>query len=269
MNERTIANQKIHEGTLILVNRAHPYVERKEDRMELVPAGDRGTEVLLRRRAARLLEELMASIRGWRGIAAVSGWRSMEEQRGIWDDSMLENGEDFTNKYVAAPGCSEHQTGLAIDLGKRQEKIDFIRPEFPYHGLCQTFRRAAPRFGFIERYPRGKEAVTGIGHEPWHFRYVGVPHAAIMEQEGLVLEEYMDFIREYPYGRKARTYEQGGVKVSVSYLPASGGEETRLQTQEDIPCSVSGNNVDGFIITEWRGCYGKAFYEDTRRLRRA
>ena len=85
---------------------------------------------------------------------------------------MRESGRKFTETYVAVPGHSEHETGLAIDLGLKQDVIDFIRPEFPYEGICQRFRQLAPKYGFIERYPKGKEEVTGIGQEPWHFRYV-------------------------------------------------------------------------------------------------
>lgn len=64
---------------------------------------------------------------------------------------LQENGTEFTAKFVAMPGHSEHQTGLAIDLGLRQPDIDFIRPAFPYEGICQKFRELAPAFGFIER----------------------------------------------------------------------------------------------------------------------
>ena len=92
---------------------------------------------------------------------------------------------------MALPGHSEHQTGLAIDLGLRGPEIDFIRPDFPYEGVCQRFRERAADFGFVERYPAGKEAVIGIAHEPWHFRYVGPSHAREMVHRGLVLEEYL------------------------------------------------------------------------------
>ncbi len=114
----------------------------------------------------------------------------------IEDDTMRKEGARFTESYVAHPGCSEHQTGLAIDLGERREEIDFIRPDFPYTGICQTFRELAPQYGFVERYPKGKEGVTGIAWEPWHFRYVGCPHAQIMTKHGWVLEEYLDYLKE-------------------------------------------------------------------------
>lgn len=115
----------------------------------------------------------------------------MEEQEKLYQNALTESGPQFTEQYVALPGHSEHQTGLAIDLGLRQPEIDLIRPAFPYEGICQKFRELAPLYGFVERYPENKEAVTGIAHEPWHFRYVGCPHAQCMTGLGLTLEEYL------------------------------------------------------------------------------
>lgn len=174
---------------LMLINReSAPVVHVPGEREQLVPVD--GTGVLLERQAAYALELLMERIDGWNRIVPVSGWRSGEEQRRIWDESLRENGMEFTKTYVALPGHSEHESGLAIDLGLKKETIDFIRPDFPYDGICGTFRECAPDYGFIERYPGGKEAVTGIGHEPWHFRYIGTPHARILTDAGLTLEEY-------------------------------------------------------------------------------
>lgn len=189
MKKRTIPNGAVHSGSLILVGASHRCPELPG--RELTPVGDPADRVLLDRRAALLLDRLMEAIQGWHGILPVSGWRSRGEQREIWEESMAQNGAEFTRKYVAAPGHSEHQTGLAIDLGLRGASVDFIRPDFPYEGICQRFRELAPAYGFIERYPAGKEHVTGIAHEPWHFRYVGAPHAESMAQQGLCLEEYL------------------------------------------------------------------------------
>lgn len=182
--------QNIYPENLILVNARHGIQDSSAEL--LVPACDRFPEVLLQRCAAVPLNELMQEIHGWDFIVPVSGYRSQEEQQRIWDDSLRENGVEFTKKYVAVPGHSEHQTGLAIDLGLKSAHIDFIRPNFPYSGICQTFRERAAKFGFILRYPAGKEAVTGIAHEPWHFRYVGTPHAQIMTEAELTLEEYLE-----------------------------------------------------------------------------
>jgi D-alanyl-D-alanine dipeptidase/carboxypeptidase len=176
-------------NSLILVNLQHACpTDMVQD---LVPVCENAPQILLEREAAVALARLMGELNGWRWIVPVSGWRSMEEQTEIYHHSLVENGQAFTEQYVALPGHSEHQTGLAIDLGLRQKNVDFLRPAFPYDGICQRFRQLAPTYGFVERYPAGKEGVTGIAHEPWHFRYVGTPHADNMARRGLTLEEYL------------------------------------------------------------------------------
>ncbi|MCI8653574.1 MAG: M15 family metallopeptidase [Angelakisella sp.] len=251
MKERILFEREMGTGSLILVNAANPC--REAPASGLTEVGGPGSGVQMERRAAILLEELMERLRGWTGIAPVSGWRSLEEQREIWEESMRTKGAEFTRKFVAAPGCSEHHTGLAIDLGERREEIDFICPDFPAGGLCGRFSQMAARYGFVLRYPAGKEAVTGIAHEPWHFRYVGVPHALIMEERGLVLEEYLELLRLHPWGKDPLYCRTQGMEAAVSFLPAGPGGTARLSQREDSPCSISGNNRDGFIITQWNG----------------
>lgn len=194
MSVTKTSKNDIYSGDLILVNAMHGIVS--EVTAPLVPVHPSAPSILMCSHAADALNRLMREIDGWTSIVPVSGWRSREEQQKIWDDSLEENGIAFTRKYVAVPGHSEHQTGLAIDLGLRQEPLDFICPAFPDSGICRIFREKAAGHGFILRYPAGKEKITGIAHEPWHFRYVGIPHAEIMTREGLVLEEYIDFIRQ-------------------------------------------------------------------------
>ena len=129
-------------GSLYLVNRAHPLAEDLAP-ADLVPADGGRPDILLRREARDMLDRLLDAVDGRGAIVPVSGWRSQAEQQAIWDGALAEHGPAFTQTYVARPGCSEHQTGLAIDLGQAAEKIDFIRPAFPYDGICGAFRRAA------------------------------------------------------------------------------------------------------------------------------
>lgn len=248
MNSLLLLPEAVHQGDLILVNAQHPC--HPAPQTDLVNVA--GTSVLLERRAAQALDRLMDAIGGWEAIVPVSGWRSQEEQQAIWDDSLRDNGLAFTRTYVARPGCSEHQTGLAIDLGLRQDPIDFLRPDFPYQGIGQTFRREMARYGFIQRYPAGKEAITGIGHEPWHFRYVGTPHAALMAERNLTLEEYIAWLRSFPYG-SCRFQCQDAF---LSFLPAVPQAPTRADRPDRMPCTLSGNNVDGFLLTEWGEGHG-------------
>ncbi|MEA4831364.1 MAG: M15 family metallopeptidase [Oscillospiraceae bacterium] len=257
-----LSNGSFHAGNLILVNQSYSCQNNTE--RSLVPVIDQNESVLLNRAAVVLLSSLMEKIHGWKNIVPVSGWRPVQEQQKIWDDTMAESGEEFTKKFVAVPGHSEHQTGLAIDLALESKQIDFICPDFPYTGICQIFRRKATSYGFIERYPSGKEAITGIGHEPWHFRYVGVPHADIMDELNMTLEEYIPFLKKYPYGQLPFRYKKNGIVVDISYLPADFAGETKIDINTELPYSISGNNVDGFIITEWRNAD-----DGQKRLQRA
>ena len=234
----------IHNGLLILVNAEHPI--QHMERPVLAPAVP-GSDILLDTRAAAMLSGVISRIGAAGEIVPVSGWRSEAEQREIWDGSMRESGEEFTRKYVALPGCSEHQTGLAIDLALRADNIDFIRPEFPYDGVCGQFRALAADYGFIERYEAGKERVTGIAAEPWHFRYVGRPHARIMCEMGLCLEEYVEYLRAYPYPERLLEVRGEVYEAEVGF---AGARDTL--GLPDAPYQVSGNNVDGYIYTLWR-----------------
>ncbi len=234
----------IHSGLLVLVNAEHPI--RRRERPVLAPAAP-GSDVLLDTRAAAMLTGLISRLGAAGEIVPVSGWRSMREQRDIWDGSMAENGTEFTRKYVALPGCSEHQTGLAIDLALRSDNIDFIRPDFPYDGICGRFRALAADYGFIERYQAGKEHITGIAAEPWHFRYVGRPHARLMSDNGLCLEEYVELLRSYPYPERLLETRGGVYEADVGF--ACDKSELELP---DAPYQISGNNVDGYIYTLWR-----------------
>jgi D-alanyl-D-alanine dipeptidase/carboxypeptidase len=247
MKTVSLSRNMVHTGHLILVNRDYPYRESLSDKT-LAPVNAINKDVLLERRFASVYNTLMDELCAKNTITAVSGWRSQQEQEQIYSNSLSENGADFTAKYVALPGHSEHQTGLALDLALNQPDIDFLRPYFPYKGVCGAFREKAGKFGIIERYPEGKEKITGIFHESWHFRYVGAPHAMIIEQTGDTLEEYHELIKRYSYGHNPLKYDFRGSKIEISYLPANR-ETVTFEIENDLSYSVSGNNIDGFIIT--------------------
>ena len=249
MKTITLNHDAIYSGNLILVNAHYPCQDSIAEQT-LLSVNPDNNKIRLDSEAVKHLVSLMDRINGWEQIAAVSGWRSMQEQTEIYTDSLKDNGRSFTEKFVAHPGHSEHQTGLAIDLALKQEHIDFICPDFPYTGICQTFRRDAISYGFIERYPENKESVTGIAHEPWHFRYVGVPHAEIMLRHSFVLEEYISFLKNYPRGKTHYFHKIEDKCIAVSYLEANRTADTQLEIDDNIPYSVSGNNIDGFIVTE-------------------
>ena len=146
--KRPVWTQKdVCRGPLILVNASHPIPAKRPPR--LAPALPDQGNVLLESHAAKSLAACVKASGAQGRIRAVSGWRSRAEQRQIWNDSLRENGEAFTRSYVALPGCSEHETGLAIDLAAEAPEIDFIRPDFPRDGVFAVFQCAMPLIGWV------------------------------------------------------------------------------------------------------------------------
>lgn len=180
----------------MLINAKHP-LARPVDESGLKAFSHAGYTVLLQPEAADALAALLEDIGGWQYIAVVSGYRPHSEQRRLYAQTLLERGELFTRRFVALPGCSEHESGLAADLALIQDGIDELTPHFPYEGICLRFRERATYFGWIQRYPKGAEGITGIAHEPWHFRYVGRKHALAMAEQGLALEQYVQGAKQW------------------------------------------------------------------------
>ena len=168
-------------GPLVLVNREHPlFAEPKSEELVSLRSG-----VRLNARAAVMLEQLFKAVHGEGALVPVSGYRSRDEQKAIWDDALLEHGQTFTETYVAPPGCSEHQTGLCFDV--TTETNDGFESTEQYAWL----RAHAHEYGFIQRYPANKAHITGISYEPWHYRYVGVKAATAIREQDITLEEYV------------------------------------------------------------------------------
>ena len=222
-----------------------------------------------KRIAGKVRELIAAAKEDGYSLAIVSGYRTMDRSRVLYANKIAEYknmGYDEATakveaaKWVAPPGTSEHHSGLAMDIvsGDYYTKYNDLVEAFENEPEAVWLRENCARFGFILRFPKDKVAVTGINYEPWHFRYVGVPHALIMEESGWTLEEYVAHLRRRPWGSDPLRYRGHGLDVAVSYLAASGGSETVWEPEEDLPFTLSGNNVDGFIITRWVGCLPSA-----------
>lgn len=246
-----LSQKDIYSGDLILVNGVHPYLE-KTDKKDLVYVYEGNDKILLSRKVSAVFAKIMEEIGGTDKVSVVSGWRSRCEQEELYASSLEEKGISFTGRYVALPGHSEHQTGLAVDLALKNGDWDIIRPEFTCGDICMAFREMSTRYGFVERYPQNKENITGIAHEPWHFRYIGTPHSEIMAKHDMCLEEYIEFIKGFVRGQREYYHSTVMQKVYVSYLPAPDSGTVCAEVDEGFPYKISGNNVDGYIITEWR-----------------
>jgi D-alanyl-D-alanine carboxypeptidase len=122
-----------------------------------------------------------------------SGYRSYDEQSYLYNRKVGQVGETEAAKIVAKPGTSEHETGLACDItDKYYESKD---ESLEKTALYQWMSKHCQEYGFIVRYPKDKEDVTGIIYEPWHFRYVGVEAATYIMDKGLCLEEFLDLYK--------------------------------------------------------------------------
>lgn len=179
----------------ILVNRDHPIPVDHANRISLVRLHVEDDFFILAEEetAHAFLRMQEALARDGLRMAPFSGYRFAGTQQRIWNDSVLKHGLEHALRYVAKPGHSEHQTGLALDVeffdqnGGRIE--DDHAPEYDRMHL------RLHEFGFILRYPEGAEAVTGYAYEPWHIRYVGIPAAAIIFENHWTLEEYTEMRR--------------------------------------------------------------------------
>lgn len=239
MNRVTVRPKDAQDDTLLLVNDRHP-LTRWPAPESLAAVGQSG--VLLRRDAAAQLAALLAALGAEEAIVPVSGFRAHAEQQALYADCLRTHGASFTERFVALPGCSEHETGLAIDLGERRDEIDFLRPAFPDTGLCGAFRKSAARFGFIERYPAGARSVTHIDAEPWHFRYIGAPHAAWLTDAGLTLEEYVGRLAGYS---PAAPLRRAGCTVFT--VP----EGAAFSVPESARWTASADNCGRTVVTVW------------------
>lgn len=144
---------------------------------------------MLKKEAKEAFENLSkdASILGYK-IVATSAYRDYDYQKKLFEEYSKEKGEIYALECSAKPGHSEHQTGLALDVaGSNDDYDDFENSiEFPW------MKENAHKYGFILRYPKGKEKITGFKYEPWHYRYVGIEVAKIIYEENITLEEYYD-----------------------------------------------------------------------------
>lgn len=146
---------------------------------------------LVHPRVVRPLTRLLAAgRRAGLDLRVLSAYRSYGRQAELYAGAVAGLGPDRAALTTAPAGHSEHQTGLAVDLGRAATGECNVAPCFARTREGRWLRRHAHRFGFIVRYPAGGRGVTGFAHESWHFRFVGPPLARHMRREGIAtLEE--------------------------------------------------------------------------------
>lgn len=124
-------------------------------------------------------------------LVAFSTYRSYEYQATLYNSYVARDGKEKADRYSARPGYSEHQTGLAFDIGEKGREDLWLEEAFGESPAGKWLAENAHKYGFILRYPKGKENITGYMYEAWHFRYLGVELATKVKESGLTLEEYL------------------------------------------------------------------------------
>lgn len=122
-------------------------------------------------------------------ILIVSSYRTYQDQEDVWKDYKASFGTKKADAYAARAGSSEHETGLAIDVADYNDKND----KFEATESFKWMQTNAHKYGYILRYPKGKENITGYSYEAWHYRYVGIDTATKVYNEGITYDEYYEY----------------------------------------------------------------------------
>ncbi|OQR53916.1 D-alanyl-D-alanine carboxypeptidase family protein [Bacillus sp. CDB3] len=234
-----ITKEEIYKGDLLLVNKDYP-VKKDSIRSDIINVNHNSELVrgyVIFDRNLRLSKDVVkkflnvvdaAGKESVNHFLISSGYRDFQEQRQLY--------EKMGSDYALPAGYSEHNLGLSLDVGSTQKKMDKA-PEGKW------IAENVWKHGFVLRYPKNKSNITGIQYEPWHIRYVGLPHSAIMQKKKITLEEYLDFLKE----KKEITTDVEGKKYTVSYYKVSGNRKVNVPANKQY--EISGNNMDGVIVT--------------------
>lgn len=184
------------QGMLLLVNKQNPiasnYKPNDLSPVKYYAENRTAASRYLRKEAADQFHRLVEAAKD-EGCTLVmtTAYRSYGFQQILWNNYVAAEGAEAAARYSAKPGESEHQTGLAVDVTSPSVEYQ-LTGSFGETPEGVWLAENAPRFGFIIRYPQGKEHITGYLYEPWHLRYVGEAVATEISSNGLTLEEYLE-----------------------------------------------------------------------------
>lgn len=187
---------------MFLVNKSNPLPMDYDSRIETKMVFESWREYFIDSRAAPYFEDMLnAAKKDGIDLLVVSAYRTIEYQQQNFDNSVQDRidnrGMTYDEAYadtlaeVALPGESEHNAGLALDI-MSEEYTSMDDDGFENTEAFKWLDAHAHEYGFILRYPKGKQEITGIIYEPWHYRFVGLYYANEIKQSGLCLEEYYE-----------------------------------------------------------------------------
>lgn len=189
-NDLSVVNNNYNDKYKVIINKANPISEETVSNYTIVTVENNlYNGIKLEKETYENYLKLKQNLieRGYY-INIRSGFRTFNESRLMYNNYEKQKGSSYAEKYVAKPGSSEHNTGLAFDFiisnNKNAYKTNYESDEYFY------LENIAYLYGFIIRYPKGKEEITGYNYEPWHLRYVGADLAKYLKKNNLTLEEY-------------------------------------------------------------------------------
>ncbi len=253
----TADHSQIYEGMLILVNSDLEYhfpdnLDAMDnlfnDKTEYYEVSD--SEMYLNRTVIDRLNEMTDDFyeaKGGSDLLIASAYRSYEHQQRLFERKVDEVGEKEALTWVTRPGYSEHHTGLAIDLSVYDVSTGVTYP-YDGTGIYSWINDNAHYYGFVVRYDEAKSDITGVSNEPWHFRYVGLPHSLIMQEKDYCMEEYMDYLKGFSYEKPLSYTTDSGEEYQIYYVSAQE-DTTQIPVPQTGNFELSGNNSDGFIVT--------------------
>ena len=182
--EAEVLSNEEAQGLTVVVNKKHRLSSDYYPTLQPV----RGSQ--LRPEAAAALEQLLvAAENAGHSPKIVSAFRSYSTQVSTYNGYVARDGQELADTYSARPGHSEHQTGLAVDLGNSNGDCE-LQSCFGQTAFGEWLKVNSSSYGFIIRYPEGKDAITGYQYEPWHLRYLGNDSALAVQLSGKTMDEY-------------------------------------------------------------------------------
>lgn len=193
---RNLLKEAESKGLLILVNKKNPidkdYIPEDLEEIKYFATDRTSSSRYMREEAASAFHKLVESAALEEiEILMTTAYRSYDFQAILYNSYVENEGQEAADKFSAKPGQSEHQTGLSVDVSSAS--VDYkLTTSFRDTKEGKWLAENAHKYGFIIRYPEGKEDITGYIYEPWHIRYVGLQAAGEIYEQNITLEEYLD-----------------------------------------------------------------------------
>lgn len=251
----TKRRRDVFKGNLQLINGSYGCLFRESDQLVDVKTNKNKSYKLIETKM-KLNKEMISALNammkhfeeatGKHDMIMTSGYRNLADQGAILQEKMNALGEKQALEWAMLPGYSEHHSGYAVDMSIYTDEGNYVK--YKGQGDYAWINQNCHKYGFIRRYTEEKKEITGVLDEQWHYRYIGVPHAYIVTTKNFCFEEYIDYLKQFTFEKTHLLVECDAGKYEIYFVP-SDGKETSVPVPSSKAYEISGNNVDGFIVT--------------------